>query len=71
MLESRAELGGGDVAGAVLVDGVEEGDVGVIRGLLALVLLGHEGAEGLVVQRLGGESDAVGQRGVVEELKLV
>jgi len=68
VLEGRAELGRGEVAGAILVDGVEEGEVGLIGGLRALVLLGHQGAESLVIQRLGGEFDAVGQRGVVEEL---
>lgn len=68
MLEGSAELSGRDIARAILVDGVEQGDIGLIGGLGALVVLGQQGSEGLVVQRLGGELDALRQLGVVHKL---
>lgn len=66
--EGGTELGRGDVARAVLVDGVEETAVGIIGGVSALVVLGEESAESLVVQGLGGELDLVGQLLIAEEL---
>lgn len=68
MLESGTELGRGDVAGTILVDGVEESTIGVIGGLSTLVVLDQQGREGLEIQSLVGELDASGQLGVVEEL---
>lgn len=68
VLEGRAELGRGDVARGILVDGLEEGSVGFIGGLGSLVVGGQEGGEGLEVQGLGGEGNLAGQLGVVEEL---
>jgi len=68
VLEGSAELGRGNVARTVLVDVVEQSTVGLIGGLGSLVVLGHQGGEGLEVQGLGGELDVLGQLGVVEEL---
>jgi len=68
VLESGTELGRGDVAGTILVDGVEESTIGVIGGLSTLVVLDQQGREGLEIQSLVGELDASGQLGVVEEL---
>ena len=68
VLEGRAELGSGDVAGAILVDGLEEGIVGIIGGLGSLVVFSQKGGEGLEVQGLGGEGNLAGQLRVVEEL---
>lgn len=66
--EGSTELGGGDVAGAVLVDGVEEMAVGVIGGLSSLVVLGEESTESLEVQGLSGELDLAGQLLIAEKL---
>jgi len=66
--EGSTELGGGDVAGTVLVDGLEEVAVGIIGGLGALVVLGEEGRESLEVQGLGGELDLAGQLLIAKKL---
>jgi len=66
--KGRAELGGGDVARAILVDGLEETAVGIVRGLGTLVVLGEDGSEGLVVQGLGGDLDLGGQLIIAEKL---
>ena len=68
MLESSTEFSSRDVAGTILVDGLEESTISLLRGLSTTVVLGQKGRESLVVQGLGGELNTVGQLGVVEEL---
>ena len=68
VLKSSTKFSSRHIASAILVDRMVETSVSSIGGLSTVEVLGHQGREGLVVQRLGGDLDLLGQLGIVEEL---